>query len=53
MLKCTDITHNTYIQIRTVTEIMAREKFGFLAVPRTEPVHMTRYVYTKMRSQQS
>ena len=51
MLKCNDITHNTYNQIWTVTEIMAREKCGLLAVPRTAPVHMTRYVYTKMRSQ--
>jgi len=25
MLKYTDITQNTYVQIRTVTEIMARE----------------------------
>jgi hypothetical protein len=30
MLKCTDITQNTYIQSRTVTEIMAREKCGLL-----------------------
>ena len=25
---------------------MAREKCGFLAVPRTAPVQLTRYVYT-------
>ena len=34
-----------------VTEIMAREKCGSLAVPRTAPVQLTHYVYTKMRSQ--
>jgi len=38
MLKYTDITQNTYIQIWTITEIMAREKCGLLAVPRTAPV---------------
>ena len=27
-------------------EIMAREKCGLLAVPRTAPVQLTRYVYT-------
>ena len=53
MLKYTDITQNTYIQIWTVTEIMAREKCGLLAVPRTPLVQLTRYMYTKMRSQQS
>ena len=37
MLKYTDITQNTYIQSRTVTEIMARETCGLLAVPRTVP----------------
>ena len=30
MLKYTDITQNTYIQSWTVTEIMARQKWGFL-----------------------
>ena len=35
MLNYTDITHNTYIQSWTVTEIMAREKCGHLAFPRT------------------
>ena len=35
MLKYTDITQNTYIQILTVTEIMARGKWGLLAVPNT------------------
>ena len=29
MLKYTDITQNTYVQIRTVTEIMAREVWNF------------------------
>ena len=37
MLKYTDITQNTYIQSWPVTEIMAREKCGLLAVPRTAP----------------
>ena len=37
-LKYTDLTQNTYIRSRTVTEIMAREKCGLLAVPRTVPV---------------
>ena len=53
MLKYTDITQNTYIQSLTFTEIMAREKCGLLAVPRTAPVQLTRYVYTKMHCQQS
>jgi hypothetical protein len=35
MLKYTDITQNTYIQSRTVMEIMAREKWRLLAVPNT------------------
>jgi len=35
MLKYTDITQNTYVQSGTVTEIMAREKCGLLAGPRT------------------
>jgi len=38
MLKYTDITQNTYIQIWTVTEIMAREKCILRAGPRTVPV---------------
>ena len=38
MLKYTDITQNTYIQSRTVKEVMAREKCGILAGPRTVPV---------------
>jgi hypothetical protein len=38
MLKYTDITQNTYIQSWTVWEIMAREKCGLLAIPRTVPV---------------
>jgi hypothetical protein len=35
MLKYTDITQNTHVQSWMVTEIMAREKCGLLAVPRT------------------
>ena len=38
MLNYTDITQNTYVQIWTVTEIMAREMCGLLAGPRTVPV---------------
>ena len=38
MLKYTDITQNNYVQSWTVTEIMAREKCGLLAGPRTVPV---------------
>jgi len=38
MLKYTDITQNTCVQSWTVTEIMAREKCGLLAGPRTVPV---------------
>ena len=38
MLNYTDITQNTYIQSWTVTEIMAWEKCGHLAFPRT--VHL-------------
>ena len=43
MLKYTDITQNTYIQSWTVTEIMAREKCGLLAGPRTVPVSWQSY----------
>ena len=46
VLKYTDITQNAYIQSWTVTEIMAREKCGLLAVPRTTPFQLTRYVYS-------
>jgi len=35
MLNYTDITQNTYTQSWTVTEILAREKCGHLAFPRT------------------
>jgi len=35
MLNYTDITQNTYIQSRTVMEIMAIEKCGLLGGPRT------------------
>jgi len=38
MLNYTDITQNTYVQSWTVTEIMAREKCGLLAGPRTVTV---------------
>jgi len=37
MLKYSDVTQNTYVQSWTVTEIMAREKCGLLAGPRTVP----------------
>jgi len=43
MLKYTDITQNTYVHSLTVTEIMAREKCGFLAGPRTVPVSWQHY----------
>jgi hypothetical protein len=46
MLRYTDITQNTYIQSWMVMEIMAREKNGLLAVPRTVPVKLTRFPYT-------
>ena len=37
-LKYTDLTQNTYTRNGKVTEIMAREKCGLLAVPRNVPV---------------
>jgi hypothetical protein len=43
MLKYTDIAQNTYVQSWTVTEIMAREKCGLLAGPRTVPVTWQSY----------
>ena len=43
MLKYTDITQNTYVQSWTVTEIMARERCGLLAGPRTVPVSWQSY----------
>jgi len=46
MLKYTDITQNTYIQSCPVTEIMAREKCGLLAVPPTTPFQLTLYMYS-------
>ena len=46
MLKYTDITQNTCMQSLMIMEIMAREKCGLLAVPRTAPVRLRRYVYT-------
>jgi hypothetical protein len=45
MLKYTDVTQNTYIQSWTRTKIMATEKCGFLAVPGTVPVQLTRFPY--------
>jgi len=50
MLKYTDITQNTYIQSLTVTQIMTREKCGLLAVPRTAPVQLTRYITPNAQS---
>jgi hypothetical protein len=44
MLKYTDITQNTYVQSWTVTEIMAREKWGLLAGPHTVPVSWQSYL---------
>ena len=38
MLKYIDITQNTYVQNLTVMEIMAKEKCGILAGPRTVPL---------------
>ena len=43
MLKYTDITQNTYVQSWTVMEIMAKEKCGLLAGPRTVPVNWQSY----------
>jgi len=43
MLKYTDITQNTYVQSWTVTEIMARDRCGLLAGPRTVPVSWQSY----------
>ena len=45
-LKYTDITKITYILSWTVTEIMAREKCGLLAVPPTVPGSRDYYPYT-------
>ena len=42
MLNYTDITQNTYIQSWTVTEIMAWEKCGYLAFPRTVRLQLSR-----------
>jgi hypothetical protein len=46
ILKYTDMTQNTYIQSLTVTEIMAREECGLLAVPRIAPVKVMSLSYT-------
>ena len=43
MLKCTDKTQNTYVQSWTGTEIMVREKCGFLAGPGNVPVSWQTY----------
>ena len=48
MLKCTDITQNTYVQSWTITEIMAREKCGLLAGPRTVPVSWQTYPFLSL-----
>ena len=42
ILNYTDITQNTYVQSWTVTEIMAREKCGHLAFPRTVLLQLSR-----------
>ena len=42
MLNYTDITQNTYIQSWTVTKIMATEKCGRLAFPRTVRLQLYR-----------
>jgi len=44
MLKYTDITQNTYIQSWTVTEIMAREKGGFLRFQILQTAQLIRHV---------
>jgi len=48
MLKYTDVTQNTYVQSWTVTEIMAREKCGPLAGPRTVPVSWQSYPFPSL-----
>jgi len=48
MLKYTDITQNTYVQSRTVTEIMAREKCGLLAGPHTVPISWQSYPFPSL-----
>jgi hypothetical protein len=47
MLKYTDITQNIYIQSWTVTEIMAREKWGLLWCPRTVSCQLTVQMYAR------
>ena len=44
MLSYTEITQNTYIQSCTVTEIMATEKCGHLAFPRTVRLQLQRII---------
>ena len=48
MLKYTDITQNTYVQSWTVNWIMAREKCGLLAGPRTVPVSWQSYPFSSL-----
>ena len=48
MLKYTNITQNTYVQSRTVTEIMAREKCGLLAGPHTVPASWQSYPFPSL-----
>ena len=45
-LKYTDLIKKTYIRSSTVTEIMARERCGFFAVPLTVPDSRDFYPYT-------
>jgi len=42
MLNYTDITQDTYIQSLTVTEIMAKEKCGHIAIPRSVRLQLYR-----------
>ena len=42
MLNYTDITQNTFIQSWTITEIIAREKCGHLAFPRSVRLQLYR-----------
>ena len=45
-LQYNDLTKNTYIRSLTIMEIVAREKCGLLAVPRTVNGRVTYYPYT-------
>ena len=46
MLKYTNITQKSCIQIWTFTDLLARGKYGLLVVPHTVPVQLTCYVYS-------